>query len=55
MPRNSVPYSAGSHRTLKEPVWIGEILCEVFKPVVRYLNLGLVEDDGRPLARLRRT
>ena len=34
MPHNSVPYSAGSHRTLEEPVWIGEISCEEFKSVV---------------------
>ena len=54
MPHNSVPYSAGSHRTLEEPVWIGEISCEEFKPVVRFLNAGLVGSVGRPLGRVLR-
>ena len=55
MPHNSVPYSAGSHRTLEEPVWIREISCEEFKPVVRFLNSGLVGAVERPLRRVRRT
>ena len=55
MPHNSVPYSAGSHRTLEEPVWIGEISCEEFKPVVRFLNSGLVVSVVRPLGRVSRT
>ena len=54
MPHNSVPYSAGSHRTLKEPVWIGEISREEFKPVVRFLNSGLARAVERPLGRVGR-
>ena len=49
MPQYSVPYSAGSQGTLKEPVWIGEISCEEFKPMVRFLNAGLVVAVERPL------
>ena len=54
MPHNSVPYSAGSHRTPKEPVWIREISCEEFKPVVRFLNAGLAGAVDRPLGRVSR-
>ena len=54
MPHNSVPYSAGSHRTLEEPVWIGEISCEEFKSVVRFLNAGLAGAVVRPLIRVFR-
>ena len=54
MPHNSVPYSAGSHRTLEEPVWIREISCEEFKSVVRFLNAGLAGAVVRPLGRVSR-
>ena len=53
-PHNSVPYSAGSHRTLKEPVWIGEISREEFEPVVRFPDSGLARAVERPLGRVGR-